>query len=149
MTLYFSWTELLLSLWPLPFVLLPPLWRISGREEGEVVSECGQHSKQVLLISGLVKLFAQKLYGQGNGCFMFALQIKEPWRQRRTFSVELLTFEIVSLLPYQASLLQVSWMFYEGMEALLTRVVAAVSNLPHCWQDQRTDLPPDKIGWIR
>lgn len=97
-----------------------------------MVSECGQHSKQVLLISGLVKLFAQKLYGQGNGCLVFALQIKEPWRQRRAFSVELLTFEIVSLLPYQAGLLQVSSMFYEGMEALLTRVVAAVSNLPHC-----------------
>lgn len=45
---------------------------------------------------------------RGNGCFVFALQIKEPWRQRRAFSVELLTFEIVSLPPYQAGLLLVS-----------------------------------------
>ena len=41
-------------------------------------------------------------------------------------------------------------MFYEAMvRPCWLGVVAAVSNLPHCWQDQRTDLPPDKIGRIR
>lgn len=93
--------------------------------------------------------FAQSLYGQWEWRGRVCSSNKETWKGEKGIlcgAADFWNLESSCLSSlFITSFINVLW----GIgQALLTGVVAAVSNFP-CWQDQRTDSPPDKMGWIR